>query len=433
MRPPTCTRWPPRWPRGDGPEPPADEAARRCWRAAGRGSVGRGPPQRRSPMRCGPFAPASVRRHVGHLCTPDAGCPRPARRRHRRGHAVPRQGQRPVRRAAGPAARHRGRADRAHPAGRGRHRRRRALRRRRRHHRVRRAWRAGAVRDRRRPRGSREIGDAFLRALNAVAAIPCPTIAAVAGVAFGGGCELALACDFRVAGESSRFGQPEILLGIIPGGGGTQRLPRLVGTARAKDIVFSGRTVDADEALAIGLVDRVVASDAVLDEALAWAATFAAGPRHALALAKAAIDEGLERHTRRGAAHRTGPVRAVLHHARRCDRRAVLPRRGPRQGRLRLTGPGRRWRYSAQATRPNSVGVSTSSWRGTTRTVTPIRPATSSGASAAEASVPVVDRPDLGPSAGSSGARARRTGRRGRRRAAPRPRRGAARRARRSR
>lgn len=139
-----------------------------------------------------------------------------------------------------------------------------------------------------------EIGGAFLRALNAVAAVPCPTIAAVAGVALGGGCELALACDLRVAGENSRFGQPEILLGIIPGGGGTQRLPRLVGASRAKDLVFSGRMVDAVEALAIGLVDRVVAPDAVLDEALAWAGTFAAGPRHALALAKAAIDEGLE-------------------------------------------------------------------------------------------------------------------------------------------
>ena len=139
-----------------------------------------------------------------------------------------------------------------------------------------------------------EIGQGFLRALNAIAAIPCPTIAAVAGVAFGGGCELALACDFRVAGENSRFGQPEILLGIIPGGGGTQRLPRLIGTARAKDMVFSGRTVEAAEALSIGLVDRVVAPDAVFDEAVAWAATFATGPRHALALAKAAIDEGLE-------------------------------------------------------------------------------------------------------------------------------------------
>jgi enoyl-CoA hydratase/carnithine racemase len=139
-----------------------------------------------------------------------------------------------------------------------------------------------------------EIGGAFLGALNAVAAIPCPTIAAVSGVAFGGGCELALACDFRVAGTSSRFGQPEILLGIIPGGGGTQRLARLVGVARAKDLVFSGRTVESDEALAIGLVDRVVEPESVLAAAIDWAATFAAGPRHALALAKAAIDEGLE-------------------------------------------------------------------------------------------------------------------------------------------
>jgi enoyl-CoA hydratase len=139
-----------------------------------------------------------------------------------------------------------------------------------------------------------EIGGAFLRALNAVAAIPCPTIAAVAGVALGGGCELALACDLRVAGESSRFGQPEILLGIIPGGGGTQRLPRLVGTSRAKDLIFSGRMVGADEALSIGLVDRVVAPESVLDESLAWASTFATGPRHALALAEAVIDEGLE-------------------------------------------------------------------------------------------------------------------------------------------
>lgn len=138
-----------------------------------------------------------------------------------------------------------------------------------------------------------EIGGSFLRALDAVASLPCPTIAAVAGVALGGGCELALACDFRVAGATSRFGQPEILLGIIPGGGGTQRLARLVGSARAKDIIFSGRTVDAQEALAIGLADRVVEPEAVLDEALAWAATFASGPRHALALAKAAIDDGL--------------------------------------------------------------------------------------------------------------------------------------------
>ena len=144
------------------------------------------------------------------------------------------------------------------------------------------------------PRRVGEIGAAFLRALNAVAALPCPTIAAVAGVALGGGCELALACDFRVAGTSSRFGQPEILLGIIPGGGGTQRLARLIGPSHAKDLVFSGRTVGADEALLIGLVDRVVEPDAVLDTAIEWALTWAKGPRHALALAKSAIDCGLD-------------------------------------------------------------------------------------------------------------------------------------------
>ena len=137
------------------------------------------------------------------------------------------------------------------------------------------------------------VGQAFLRALNAVAAIPCPTIAAVNGVALGGGCELALACDLRVAGAGARFGQPEILLGIIPGGGGTQRLARLVGPARAKDLIFTGRAIDASEAAAIGLVDRVVDGDAV-EGALELAAQLAAGPREALALAKAAIDGGLD-------------------------------------------------------------------------------------------------------------------------------------------
>jgi len=139
-----------------------------------------------------------------------------------------------------------------------------------------------------------QVGHAFLRATKAIAALRCPTIAAVNGVALGGGCELAISCDFRVAGRRSRFGQPEILLGIIPGGGGTQRLPRLIGPARAKDLIYSGRTVEADEALRIGLVDRVVEDDAVLATALEWAASLARGPRHALALAKSAIDEGLQ-------------------------------------------------------------------------------------------------------------------------------------------
>ena len=144
------------------------------------------------------------------------------------------------------------------------------------------------------PDEARIIGGLFLDALNAVAAIPRATIAAVAGFALGGGCELALACDFRLATPKTRFGQPEILLGIIPGGGGTQRLARLVGPARAKDLIFSGRQVRADEALAMGLADRVVEADALHAEALAWAAELASGAVAAQALAKAAIDRGLD-------------------------------------------------------------------------------------------------------------------------------------------
>jgi len=144
------------------------------------------------------------------------------------------------------------------------------------------------------PDEARDIGALFLDGLNAVAAIPRATIAAVSGFALGGGCELALACDFRVASEKARFGQPEILLGIIPGGGGTQRLSRLVGPARAKDLIFSGRQVGAAEALAMGLADRVVAPDAVFDEAVDWARELAGGAVVAQGLAKAAIDEGLE-------------------------------------------------------------------------------------------------------------------------------------------
>jgi enoyl-CoA hydratase/carnithine racemase len=138
------------------------------------------------------------------------------------------------------------------------------------------------------------IGQLFLRALNAVADIPRATIAAISGFALGGGCELALACDFRIASEKARLGQPEILLGIIPGGGGTQRLARLVGPARAKDLIFSGRQVRADEALAIGLVDEVVPPEAVLDRALDRASALAAGATAAQGLAKRAIDRGLD-------------------------------------------------------------------------------------------------------------------------------------------
>jgi enoyl-CoA hydratase len=116
----------------------------------------------------------------------------------------------------------------------------------------------------------------------------------VNGFALGGGLELALACDFRVCAEDARFGLPEVLLGVIPGGGGTQRLPRLIGASRAKELIFTGRQVRAEEALAIGLVNRVVAPDYVLEAALTWAAELAQGPLVAHALAKAAVDRGLE-------------------------------------------------------------------------------------------------------------------------------------------
>jgi enoyl-CoA hydratase len=144
------------------------------------------------------------------------------------------------------------------------------------------------------PDEARAIGGLFLDALNAVAAIPRAVIAAVTGYALGGGCELALACDFRVVGESAKLGQPEILLGIIPGGGGSQRLARLVGPAKAKDIILSGRQVAADEALGMGLADRVVPDGEVFDAACAWAAELARGPLQAHAFAKRAVDQGVD-------------------------------------------------------------------------------------------------------------------------------------------
>ena len=129
-------------------------------------------------------------------------------------------------------------------------------------------------------------------AFTAVERIPQPTIAAVTGYALGGGCELALCCDLRVAGDNAKLGQPEILLGIIPGAGGTQRLPRLIGPSRAKDLIYTGRFVDAEESLRIGLVDRVVAPDDVYTEAMALARRLAMGAPYALRAAKSAIDRG---------------------------------------------------------------------------------------------------------------------------------------------
>jgi enoyl-CoA hydratase/carnithine racemase len=130
-------------------------------------------------------------------------------------------------------------------------------------------------------------------AVRAIAQLPQVVIAAITGYALGGGCELALAADFRFAAHDAKLGQPEILLGIIPGAGGTQRLSRLIGVQKAKDLVYSGRMVDADEALSIGLVDAVVGPAEVYDRAVEQARRYARGP-FALRLAKQAIDQGSE-------------------------------------------------------------------------------------------------------------------------------------------
>ena len=137
------------------------------------------------------------------------------------------------------------------------------------------------------------IAEGFHSTLDALAALPRFVIAAVSGYALGGGCELALACDYRIASENAVFGQPEILLGIIPGGGGTQRLPRTIGASRAKEMCITGRQVRAEEALRIGLADEVVAHDELHDRALALAAEVARGALAAQAIAKRVVDAGL--------------------------------------------------------------------------------------------------------------------------------------------
>ncbi|MET9620513.1 enoyl-CoA hydratase-related protein [Streptomyces sp. NPDC006464] len=137
---------------------------------------------------------------------------------------------------------------------------------------------------------SRALQDSF----TAIARIPKPVVAAITGYALGGGCELALCADYRIAADNAKLGQPEILLGLIPGAGGTQRLSRLIGPSKAKDLIFTGRMVKADEALGLGLVDRVVPAAEVYEQAYAWAAKLAQGPAIALRAAKESIDQGLE-------------------------------------------------------------------------------------------------------------------------------------------
>ncbi|MEY2417247.1 MAG: hypothetical protein QOH53_2581 [Ilumatobacteraceae bacterium] len=152
---------------------------------------------------------------------------------------------------------------------------------------------------------SRTITTGFHAALNAVADIPRFVIAAVSGYALGGGCELALACDYRIGGDRAVFGQPEILLGVIPGGGGTQRLPRLIGPSRAKEMMITGRQVKAEEALRIGLVNEVVSSETLHERALTLAAEVCKGPRLAQAMIKQAVDVGMD-----------VPLADALHHER---------------------------------------------------------------------------------------------------------------------
>ena len=135
------------------------------------------------------------------------------------------------------------------------------------------------------------LGDA----LAALEAVPKVVIAAINGMCLGGGCEIAIAADFRFASETALFGQPEIRFGIMPGAGATQRLPRLIGTSRAKDLIFSGRRVRAREALEIGLVDRVLPGSDVYPEAVAAATGYASGPRAAIGAAKAAINAAHDR------------------------------------------------------------------------------------------------------------------------------------------
>lgn len=139
------------------------------------------------------------------------------------------------------------------------------------------------------PEPPKAISDVF----TAVAELPQITISAINGYALGGGCELALCTDFRIAGEDARLGLPEILLGIIPGAGGTQRLPRLVGLSRAKEIMLTGRRVPAKEALQIGLVDEVCPSEKTCERALELAHLYAKGPA-AMKFLKQVIDQGFE-------------------------------------------------------------------------------------------------------------------------------------------
>lgn len=140
----------------------------------------------------------------------------------------------------------------------------------------------------------REFAQLGHRVLNTIENLPKPVIGAINGFALGGGCELAMACDLRLASDNARFGQPEVNLGVIPGFGGTQRLPRLVGKGRAKQLIFTGDMIDAAEAFRIGLVNQVTTAEELLPAALKIAGKIAGKGQVAVRLAKQAVNNGLE-------------------------------------------------------------------------------------------------------------------------------------------
>ncbi|MBI4199246.1 MAG: enoyl-CoA hydratase/isomerase family protein [Chloroflexi bacterium] len=154
--------------------------------------------------------------------------------------------------------------------------------------------------------GAREFSARGQALWNDIEAFPKPVIAAVRGACVGGGCELAMACDLRVAGQSARFGQPEVNLGLVPGWGGTQRLPRLIGRTAALEMLLTGEPISADRALALGLVNRLVPDDQVLPEARRLADSLAGKPPLTLGMIKEAVRQSLERPLRKGLEVETG-------------------------------------------------------------------------------------------------------------------------------
>jgi len=144
------------------------------------------------------------------------------------------------------------------------------------------------------PVEAKAFGDYGNSVFSKIESLSKPVIAAVNGFALGGGCELCMACDIRIASEKARFGQPEVSLGITPGFGGTQRMPRIVGLSKAKELILTARQIKADEALSIGLVDKVVPPEELMDAALSMAGEIAKNAQVAVRQSKAAINKGMQ-------------------------------------------------------------------------------------------------------------------------------------------